>query len=251
MTVEAFKYYWEQQTKGEDRGKPSLKRTRREDVPDVHGAAKLDTGVAEVMQDRVLKKVSEEVDLTLEECLLKSGREQFEKKLLLEFQQFDGRSEKLELLRSIQRLENLAENDPRNIAIRAQLRSKRKKLQKCTTSSPVSTPPESDDENEEGEPTIRSEKKTLEKHHGKHTSTPPSSDDEEEDDDSDLLPVAGDMDKKQIVQGKIAVRAKADDFLSEKKTTKKIKIEKADQVTTMEDKALKTLQKKTKNHKKS
>ena len=146
LTVEAFKNYWEQQTKGEDRGKPSLKRTRREDVPDVHRAIKLDTGGGDVMQEQNLKKESEEVDILLEELLLKWGWELYEKKLLLEFQQFDGRSEKLELWRSIQRMKNLAENDPRNIALRAQLRSKRKILLKRTSSTPVSTPPESDDD---------------------------------------------------------------------------------------------------------
>ena len=41
---------------------------------------------------------------------------------------------------------------------------------------------------------------------------------------------AGDMDQKQIVQGKIAVRANADVSLSENKTTKKTKIELYDQL---------------------
>ena len=56
LTVEVFEYYWEQQTKGEDRGKPSLKRTRREDVPDIQRAIKLDTGGGDVIRERNLKK---------------------------------------------------------------------------------------------------------------------------------------------------------------------------------------------------
>ena len=45
-------------------------------------------------------------------------------------------------------LESLVKNEPSNIAVRATLRSEKKKLHNCTNSSPVSTPAESEVEDE-------------------------------------------------------------------------------------------------------
>ena len=135
-------------SKGEDRGKPSLKRTRREDVT-THTAIKLKDkgGGANKPQGSVLMKLSEEIDQAIEEALVKDGREQYEREVLKEIQQFDGRTRNGKLWQSIQRLQRLVKIDPTNVAVKAQLRSKRRKLQSNTTSSPVSTPAESEEEN--------------------------------------------------------------------------------------------------------
>ena len=84
----------------------------------------------------------------IEKVLVKEEGEQYERELLKEFQQFDERTRNEELRKSIWRLQRLTQEDASNVALKAQLRSKWRKLQSNLRSSPVSTPPESEEEQE-------------------------------------------------------------------------------------------------------
>ena len=115
-------------TKGEHRGKPSLKRTRREDVKKTHTAVKQKNtrgggGANRLLGSELIGK-SDEIDRVIEKLLVKEDCEQYERELLKEFQQFDGRTRNKELMQSILRMQRLTQNDPSNVAVKAQLRSK-------------------------------------------------------------------------------------------------------------------------------